>query len=548
MILIIDNYDSFTYNLYQYIGELYSDIKVARNDEITIAEIKALSPDALIISPGPCYPKDAGISVDAIKYFSGKLPILGVCLGHQSIAEAFGGKVVIAKEQLHGKASDITLKTDNPLFSGLPKKIKVARYHSLIVDSETLPECLEITGYDSKNQIMALRHKEHPTYGVQFHPESVMTDTGRKIIENFLNNIAGIKTKVSDNIMVPDSERTELKKYITKVANGETLTEDEAYTAMDIITCDRATLAQTSSLLTAMSVRGETIDEITGFAKVMREKASKLKNCSDSIDIVGTGGDMSNSFNISTTSSFVIAGAGQKVAKHGNRSASSKSGAADCLEALGVKISTVPEQAEKCINEIGISFLFAQSYHPAMRFVGPVRKQIGIKTVFNIMGPLLNPAFAEYMVLGVYSPDIMDNMAKVLINLGIKRAMLVYGNDKLDEISISDATTVCEINDGKIDKYEICPEDFGFKRASKDEIKGGTPEENAQITRDILSGKEKGSKRDIVLLNAGCALYVTGKADTIADGIKLAEKSINSGAALKKLEELIEFTNAEAKN
>ncbi len=543
MILIIDNYDSFTYNLYQYIGELYSDIKVARNDEITIAEIKALSPDALIISPGPCYPKDAGISVDAIRCFSGKLPILGVCLGHQSIAEAFGGKVVIAKEQLHGKSSDITLKTDNPLFSDLPKKIKVARYHSLIVDRETLPDCLEVTGYDSKNQIMALKHKEHPTYGVQFHPESVMTDTGRKIIENFLNNIAGIKTKVSDNIMVPDSERTELKKYITKVANGETLTEDEAYTAMDIITCDRATLAQTSSLLTAMSVRGETIDEITGFARVMREKASKLKNCSDSIDIVGTGGDMSNSFNISTTSSFVIAGAGQKVAKHGNRSASSKSGAADCLEALGVKISTVPEQAEKCINEIGISFLFAQSYHPAMRFVGPVRKQIGIKTVFNIMGPLLNPAFAEYMVLGVYSPDIMDNMAKVLINLGIKRAMLVYGNDKLDEISISDATSVCEIKDGKIKKYEICPEDFGFKRASKDEIKGGTPEENAQITRDILSGIEKGTKRDIVLLNAGCALYVTGKADTIADGIKLAEKSIDSGAALRKLEELIEFTN-----
>ncbi len=548
MILIIDNYDSFTYNLYQYIGELYSDIKVARNDEITIAEIEALCPDALIISPGPCYPKDAGISVETIKHFSGKIPILGVCLGHQSIAEAFGGKVVIAKEQLHGKATDITLSTDNPLFTGLPKKIKVARYHSLIVDSETLPECLEITAYDSKNQIMAIRHKEHPTYGVQFHPESVMTDTGRKIIENFLNNIAGIKTKASDNIMVPESERTELKKYIAKVVNGESLTEDEAYSAMDIITCDRATLAQTSSLLTAMSIKGETIDEITGFAKVMREKAAKLKNCSDSVDIVGTGGDMSNSFNISTTSSFVIAGAGQKVAKHGNRSASSKSGAADCLEALGVKIASVPEQAEKCIEKVGISFLFAQSYHPAMRFVGPVRKQIGTKTVFNIMGPLLNPAFAEYMVLGVYSPDIMENMANVLIKLGIKRAMLVYGNDKIDEISISDSTTVCEINNGKIEKYEISPEDFGFNRASKEDVKGGTPEENAQITRDILSGKEQGAKRDIVLLNAGCALYVTGNAETIADGIKLAEESIDSGKALRKLEELIEFTNSEVKS
>lgn len=548
MILIIDNYDSFTYNLYQYIGELYSDIKVARNDEITIAEIEALCPDALIISPGPCYPKDAGISVETIKHFSGKIPILGVCLGHQSIAEAFGGKVVIAKEQLHGKATDITLITDNPLFTGLPKKIKVARYHSLIVDSETLPECLEITAYDSKNQIMAISHKEHPTYGVQFHPESVMTDTGRKIIENFLNNIAGIKTKASDNIMVPESERTELKKYIAKVVRGESLTEDEAYSAMDIITCDRATLAQTSSLLTAMSIKGETIDEITGFAKVMREKAAKLKNCSDSVDIVGTGGDMSNSFNISTTSSFVIAGAGQKVAKHGNRSASSKSGAADCLEALGVKIASVPEQAEKCIEKVGISFLFAQSYHPAMRFVGPVRKQIGTKTVFNIMGPLLNPAFAEYMVLGVYSPDIMDNMANVLIKLGIKRAMLVYGNDKLDEISISDSTTVCEINNGKIEKYEISPEDFGFKRATKEGVKGGTPEENAQITRNILSGKEQGAKRDIVLLNAGCALYVTGNAETIADGIKLAEESIDSGKALRKLEELIEFTNSELKS
>lgn len=545
MILLIDNYDSFTYNLYQFAGELYENINVVRNDEITIDEIENLNPEAIIISPGPGYPKDAGISVEAIRHFSGKLPILGVCLGHQSIAEAFGGKVVVAKEQLHGKATDINLNIGNPLFSGLPQTIKVARYHSLIVDSITLPSCLSVIATDNKAQIMAIRHKEHPTYGVQFHPESIMTDAGRKIIQNFLNGVVGIKTKLNDTITIPDSERTELKNYISKIVSGKHLTEDEAYTAMDIITCDRATLAQTSSLLTAMSVKGETIEEITGFTKVMRQKAEKLKNCADSIDIVGTGGDMSNSFNISTTSSFVIAGAGQKVAKHGNRSASSKSGAADCLEALGVKISTTPDTAEKCINEIGISFLFAQSYHPAMRFVGPVRKQIGVKTVFNIMGPLINPAFAEYMVLGVYSPDIMENMAKVLINLGIKRAMLVYGNDKLDEISISDSTSICEIKDKKIIKYDINPVDFGLKFASKDEIKGGTPKENAKITLNILSGKEQGAKKDIVLLNAGCALYVTGKADTISEGIKLAEKSIDSGAALNKLNSLIKITNAQ---
>lgn len=545
MILLIDNYDSFTYNLYQFAGELYENINVVRNDEITIDEIENLNPEAIIISPGPGYPKDAGISVEAIRHFSGKLPILGVCLGHQSIAEAFGGKVVVAKEQLHGKATDINLNIGNPLFSGLPQTIKVARYHSLIVDSITLPSCLSVIATDNKAQIMAIRHKEHPTYGVQFHPESIMTDAGRKIIQNFLNGVVGIKTKLNDTITIPDSERTELKNYISKIVSGKHLTEDEAYTAMDIITCDRATPAQTSALLTAMAVRGETIEEMTGFAKVMRQKASRLKNCFNSIDIVGTGGDMSDSFNISTTSSFVIAGAGQKVAKHGNRSASSKSGAADCLEALGVKISTTPDTAEKCINEIGISFLFAQSYHPAMRFVGPVRKQIGVKTVFNIMGPLINPAFAEYMVLGVYSPDIMENMAKVLINLGIKRAMLVYGNDKLDEISISDSTAVCEIKDEKIIKYEMNPNDFGLKLAAKDEIKGGTPKENAQITLDILNGKEHGAKRDIVLFNAGCALYVTGKADTISDGIKLAEKSIDSGAALNKLNSLIKITNAQ---
>ncbi len=543
MILLIDNYDSFTYNLYQYIGELYKEIRVVRNDEITIDEIEKLNPEALIISPGPCYPKDAGISVEAIKRFSGKIPILGVCLGHQAIVQAFGGNIVIAKEQLHGKASEVTLNTGNPLFSGLPQKIKVARYHSLIAERSSIPSCLSVIAEDDKAQIMAVKHNEHPTFGVQFHPESILTDAGKKIIRNFLNNIVGIIINAKEKIVIPESEKTELKKYISKTVNGESLTEDEAYTAMDIITSGLATDAQISSLLTAMSVKGETIEEITGFAKLMRQKAQKLKNCSDSIDIVGTGGDMSNSFNISTTSSFVIAGAGQKVAKHGNRSASSKSGAADCLEALGVKIATTPETAEKLINDIGISFLFAQSYHPAMRFVGAVRKQIGIKTVFNIMGPLINPAFAENMVLGVYSPKIMDIMAKVLINLGIKRALLVYGNDQLDEVSISNSTAVCEINNEKITKYEINPADFGFETASKEDIKGGTPEENAQITLDILSGKEKGPKRNIVLLNAGCALYVTGKADTVSAGIKLAEDSIDSGKALKKLNELIEFTN-----
>lgn len=543
MILLIDNYDSFTYNLYQAIGILHDEIKVARNDEITIEEIERLNPQAIVISPGPGYPAQAGISVEAVRHFSGKIPILGVCLGHQAIAEAFGGKIVHAKEPLHGKQTVIKINTSAPIFTGLPEEITAARYHSLIVDSITLPACLSVIATDDKAQIMALRHKEHPTYGVQFHPESILTDTGESIISNFLNNVAGIKTNLSKAPSVPAAKRTELKNYLKKVVDGQSLTEQEAYNAMDIIMSDRATDAQIATLLTAMRMRGETIDEITGFAKVMREKMAVVNPDSPVLDIVGTGGDLSNSFNISTTASFVIAGAGQKVAKHGNRSVSSKSGAADVLEALGVKITSTPRKAETCLNQVGLSFLFAQSYHSAMRFVGPVRGQIGVRTVFNILGPLANPAKADYMVLGVYDPDLLETMAKVLMNLGIKRALLIYGNDNLDEFSISAPTTVCEVKDGKIIKYEISPTDFGLRMGSKSSIVGGNAMQNAQITLGILNGDIKDSRRDIVLLNAGAALYVCGAADTIEQGIQKARESLESKKALGKLHELIEFTN-----
>ena len=543
MILLIDNYDSFTYNLYQAIGILHDEIKVARNDEITIEEIEKLNPQAIVVSPGPCYPAQAGISVEAVRHFSGKIPILGVCLGHQAIAEAFGGKIVHAKEQLHGKQTVIKINTSAPLFTGLPEEITAASYHSLIADRVTLPSCLSVIATDDKAQIMALRHKKHPTYGVQFHPESILTDTGESIISNFLNNVAGIKTSLSKAPSVPTAKRTELKTYLKKVVDGQSLTEDEAYSAMDIIMSDRATDAQIATLLTAMRMRGETIAEITGFAKVMRQKMAVVNPDSPVLDIVGTGGDLSNSFNISTTASFVISGAGQKVAKHGNRSVSSKSGAADVLEALGVKITSTPRKAEACLNEVGLSFLFAQSYHSAMRFVGPVRGQIGVRTVFNILGPLANPAKADYMVLGVYDPDLLETMAKVLMNLGIKRALLIYGNDNLDEFSISAPTTVCEVKDGKIIKYEISPTDFGLRMGNKASIVGGNAMQNAQITLGILNGTIKDSRRDIVLLNSGAALYVCGAANTIEQGIQMAKESIESGKALGKLQELIAFTN-----
>lgn len=543
MILLIDNYDSFTYNLYQYIGTLYSNIEVVRNDEITLDEIEDKKPEAIIISPGPGYPKDAGISVDVIKKFSGIIPILGVCLGHQSIVEAFGGKIVRAKALMHGKASNIKVDNQSVMFKDLSPVISCARYHSLIADEETMPDCLKITARDETNQIMAVEHRTKQVYGVQFHPESILTDDGKHMLMNFLNLIPGIeflrKPKVADN------PKTALCKYASKVVEGNSLSQEEAVEAMDIIMSDKATNAQIAELLTALRMKGETVDEITGFAKGMRAKATNVHNAKDAIDIVGTGGDLASSFNISTTSAFVISAAGVKVAKHGNRSVSSKSGAADVLEKLGVKIQTTPEQSSSSINNIGIAFLFAQSYHGSMKYVGSARREMGIRTIFNILGPLANPAETDYIVLGVYDKSLLHVMSKVLIELGIKRAMVVYGNDKLDEISISDSTLVAEVRNGNVTEYEISPEQFGLPRGKKEEIVGGTPEENAEITRGILDGTIRDTKRNIVLMNAGCALYTIGKTDSIADGIALASEIIDSGKALEKLNQLVDFTNAE---
>lgn len=544
MILLIDNYDSFTYNLYQQIGSIYPDIKVVRNDMITLDEIEKLAPEALVISPGPGYPNEAGISVDAIKRFAGKIPILGVCLGHQSIAEAFGGKIVRALEPKHGKASMITVNNGTPLFKGMPEKIKAARYHSLIVEKASLPDCLEVIAEDEDGQIMALRHKELAVYGVQFHPESVLTDLGKSMISNFLSEIAGISGFEKVAVPLPDSERKALMKYIRIVSEGKDLTPAEAEDAMDIIMSGGATDAQIAGFLAFLRAKGETTDEITGFARIMRKKASIVPTSKSAVDIVGTGGDLAGSFNISTTSSFVIAGTGLNVAKHGNRSVSSKSGAADVLESLGVKISLSPAQASACIQNVGISFLFAQSFHSSMRFVGKARREMGVRTVFNILGPLANPALSDYILLGVYDPALLETMATVLMNLGVKSAMIVYG-DGLDEVSVSGETKVCELRGKKIIKYSITPEEFGLKRYPKEDIVGGTPAENAQITLNILSGKEHGAKRDIVLLNSACAIYCTGAASSIEEGLEMARDSIDSGKALAKLEKLKEFSNRE---
>lgn len=549
MILILDNYDSFTYNLYQAIGPLCPDVQVVRNDKITIEEMEKLPLQALIISPGPGYPAAAGISEEAVRHFSGKIPILGVCLGHQAIGETFGGKIVPATQLMHGKSSNVKLLKRDPIFAGLPETVEVARYHSLIVERESLPECLEILAEDEVGQIMAVKHREYPTYGLQFHPESILTGLGGRMLENFLNlvpnlSVTPLNTPASE---IPPAQRNALKPYIFKAIEGESLTREEAFDAMTCIMSGGATNAQIGSFLTALRMKGETTEEITGFAQAMRKKGRYVEHDFPVIDIVGTGGDLLSTFNISTTSSFVIAGAGTAVAKHGNRSVSSKSGAADVLEALGFHLSLSPEQATECLNDCGISFLFAPAFHGSMKFAAMPRKEIGVRSVFNILGPLSNPAASDYILLGVYDEALMEPMAQVLMNLGTKGAMLVHGEDGLDEISISGPTKVCEIRDGKLIKYTIRPSQFGVPEGDLQEIVGGTAKENAQITLDILTGKEQGSRRGIVLMNAGCALYTAGAASTIEEGIKMAKESIDSGAALRKMNALKDKTNALAK-
>lgn len=336
-----------------------------------------------------------------------------------------------------------------------------------------------------------------------------------------------------------------IKEAIEKIVSKEDLTYDEAYAVMNEIMSGETSATQNAAFLAALSTksaRAETTDEIAGCAAAMRDHATKVDTGMELFEVVGTGGDNAQSFNISTTTAIIAAAGGMKVAKHGNRAASSLCGTADCLEALGVNINQSPARCIELLGEVGMCFFFAQKYHTSMKYVGSIRRELGFRTVFNILGPLTNPGSPSMQLLGVYDDYLVEPLAQVLVNLGVRRGMVVYGQEKLDEISLSAPTTICEIKDGWFKSSVITPEQFGFERCSKDDLRGGTPEENAQITRAILSG-EKGHKRNAVLMNAGAALYIGGKADSMQDGITLAAQLIDSGKALQTLDRLIEVSN-----
>ncbi len=534
MLVLIDNYDSFTYNLVQYFGELGADIRVFRNDQVTMNQLIALNPSHLVISPGPGEPiKDDGISSDAIKYFDGKIPVLGVCLGHQTLGAVFGGKVDRAQRLMHGKTSKVTHNGEG-IFKGIPSPFEAMRYHSLVV-YDPIPAELEVTAVTPEEEIMGLKHREHQTYGVQFHPESILTEHGKQLLKNFLDLNPTPTAK---------GEPAMLKPFIAKTINRTDLTADEAEQAMNIIMTGQATQAQIGAYLVALRMKGETIPEITGSVRAMRSVSVKVKlNTTEPIyDIVGTGGDGAHTFNISTAAAFVLAGTGRKVAKHGNRAASSQCGSADVLSALGVNLDLTAEQVAQAIEQIGIGFMFAPKFHPAMKHaIGP-RKEIGQRTIFNILGPLTNPAGANIQLTGVYDAKLTEPLAHVLNELGSKAALVIHGANGLDELNTTGANRVSHLKNGAVETYELHPADLGLAQSTVQDLRGGTPDESAQMMRDLLSNKLNGARRDAVLLNAAAAL--AAETGDFKSALEEAKEALDSGKALAKLNALVEFSQS----
>ena len=531
MLVLIDNYDSFTYNLVQYFGELGADIKVFRNDQVTMKQLIALNPSRLVISPGPGEPiKDSGISTDAIKYFDGKIPVLGVCLGHQALGAVFGGKVDRAQRLMHGKTSPVT-HNGQGIFKGIPSPFEAMRYHSLVV-YDPIPAELEVTAVTSEEEIMGLKHKEHHTYGVQFHPESILTEHGKQLLKNFLDLNPAPAAK---------GEPSMLKPFIAKTINRTDLTDKEAEEAMTVIMTGQSTPAQIGSYLTALRMKGETIPEITGSVRAMRNVGVKVKvNTNESIyDIVGTGGDGAHTFNISTAAAFVLAGTGRKVAKHGNRAASSQCGSADVLSALGVNLDLTAEQVSQAIEQVGIGFMFAPKFHPAMKHaVGP-RKEIGQRTIFNILGPLTNPAGANIQLTGVFDPKLTEPLAHVLNELGSKAALVIHGAGGTDELNTCGANRISHLKDGAVKTYDLDPTELGLAQSTIADLRGGTPDESAVMMRDLLGNKLNGARRDAVLLNT--AATISAETGDFKSALEEAKESLDSGKALAKLNALVEF-------
>lgn len=528
MILLIDNYDSFVFNIKTMLNQLTNDeIAVYRNDKITLDEIKRLSPNAIILSPGPKHPKDSGICLEIFKARL-NVPVLGICLGHQALGLCFGAKIQRLKEVAHATSSQISLIAQSELFREFPKDFSVMRYHSLeVVD---LPSELEALAYTKDKVLMAMRHKDLPYFGVQFHPESYFSEYGLKIFENFL--------KFKGQTSQKTSEKPTLTSFITKLQDNQGLNTDDFARICQIIASREYEAVQLGALLVLITEKSLDERSLSALVSNILKYSQTFNDESEMIDIVGTGGDGFKSINVSTTTAFILGALGIKVAKHGNRAISSASGSSDVLSALKIPAFDSIAKQVKVLDEQGLTFFHAPFFHSLVGKVKEVRAKLGVRTVFNVLGPLLHPNLSlKYQLMGNYHAPVHRLLIEVLRNLGRKHALVVRGNDGMDEISICDETSIYELKDGQIFNYTISPEQFGFKRAFHSEIVGGDAKQNAKILLDTLSGKQKGAKFDIVVLNAMFALYTANSVPTPAAAKDIVLEAIYSG-------KVIDFFNA----
>ena len=531
MILLIDNYDSFVYNVAQYLQELtVEEVKTVRNDQITLADIRKMNPSHIVLSPGPKHPKNSKVCLEILQQID-NIPILGICLGHQALGLVNGATVARLSEPLHGKTSEITVTDENSvLFRGLPKNFEVMRYHSLYVSKRGLPDTLKVTALSTDGVIMAMEHRWKPIYSIQFHPESFFTQYGKNIIKNFL-----VGTLPDENVDA-NNERERLianevcSKYLKKLQDNLPLSDTDFKEICAVINKKHYDIVQLGALLVLISEKSLYPESLTAFVKNILAYSTTFADERPMIDLCGTGGDGLKTINISTSVAFIVGALGVKVAKHGNRSVTSKSGSTDVLDSLGGEVVTSLMKQLNLLDSKGLAFFHAPFFHPLVGEVKEVRQRLGIRTVFNVLGPLLHPnTKLKYQLVGLYHEPVMRLYAETLKLLGRKHALVVRGNDGLDEISICDETKIVEIKDGKILEYTIAPEMFGFKRAFHADIEGGSPDENAEILLRILKGEEKSAKRDIVVLNAMFALYTAEVVKHPTDAKALIEEALESG-------------------
>ena len=537
-ILFIDNVDSFTYNLVDQLRNSKHCVTVYRNTipaDVIIEKLSQMQNPILMLSPGPGTPSEAGCMPELLKRLKGQLPIIGICLGHQAIVESYGGSIVPAGDILHGKASLIE-HDEQAMFRGLPNPLPVARYHSL--KGENIPNTLTINAL-CNNIVMAVRNDHDRVYGFQFHPESILTTQGVKLLEQTIEwalNPPQPKSQSKPEAII-DKQEYNIQPIINKLYLGQTLTQDESKILFNLIIQGKIEPTVLATAVISMKVRGERPDEIAGAAQALLENADSFDIPDyEFTDIVGTGGDGTNSINISTASAFVAAALGYKVAKHGNRGVSSKSGSSDVLSALGIKLNMPAEASRKALDELGVCFLFAQQYHSGFRHAAPVRQQLKTRTIFNVLGPLINPSRPKRILLGVYHPDLIKPIAETLKMLGYTHAYVVHGSG-MDEVAIHGETQVAEVRNGNIRYFTLIPQDFGLKQYTLKDIEGGTPEMNRDMLIAILQGHGKPAHEAAIAANVAMLMSLFGQSD-LKQNAQQAIDMMHSGKAYTLLQQL----------